>query len=162
MEEVSIEKSDSDTSKIRMQKNKNQSLTFDTSQGYSLNNDNSERLDSNPSYSSENESSENNQKSFVTSLNRTFWTPISTKFQGRRSSTVQYYFMLVITNITLEPAEFLWSLGGNMATASFSQLLVDKACNDRGYNETICDDVYYYEDIYKEVSKDVNIKFLRF
>ena len=80
--------------------------------------------------------------------------------QGGRYKTIHYYVMLVVTNITLEPAEFLWSLGGNMGAASWSQLIVDKACNDLGYNETICENVYYYDDIYKEVSKEVCILIL--
>ena len=84
----------------------------------------------------------------------------NSNFKDRKSNRIHYYFMLVIRNITLEPAEFLWGLGGNMGMASFSQLLVDKACNDRGYNETICDNVYDYDDIYKEVQKDVRILFI--
>ena len=97
------------------------------------------------------------QNSLVRFLNRSCWSPIDSKLQGRKLQTIRYYVLLVVTNITLEPAEFLWSLGGNMGIACWNQIQVDKACHDRGYNESICKDVYYYEDIYKEVSKDVII-----
>ena len=119
--------------------------------------DNMQRSSSDQILSNENQGPGNSPNSHSSTLNRVIWTPLTSKSQGRKSKSVQYYFMLVITNITLEPAEFLWSLGGNMGMASFSQLLVDKSCNDRGYNETICDNVYDYDDIYKEVQKDVII-----
>ena len=95
------------------------------------------------------------QNSLIRFLNSSCWSPIASKLQGQKLQRIRYFVLLVVSNITLEPAEFLWSLGGNMGIACWSQIQVDKACHDRGYNESICKDVNYYEEIYKEVSKDV-------
>ena len=66
------------------------------------------------------------------------------------------FITLVIQNITLEPGEFMFSLGGGIGYTCYSQLTLDKACYKRGYNQTICDNVTSYDDIYEEISHDVS------
>ena len=142
MKEISTEKENPCTSILKLENNEYSMQNKNSQQEKPSNIDNMQRPSFDQEHSRENDGTENS------------------KFKGKKSNRIHYYFMLVITNITLEPAEFLWGLGGNMGMASFSQLLVDKACNDRGYNETICDNVYDYDDIYKEVQKDVRILFI--
>ena len=69
------------------------------------------------------------------------------------------FIIFCINNITLEPGEFMFSLGGGILYTCYSQLTLDKACYGRGYNQTICDNVTAYEDIYDEISHDVIITF---
>ena len=66
------------------------------------------------------------------------------------------FITMVIQNITLEPGEFMFSLGGGIAYTCYSQLTLDKACYGRGYNETICANVTSYDDIYDQVNHDVS------
>ena len=67
------------------------------------------------------------------------------------------FMILVVQNITLEPGEFLYSLGGGIAYTCYSQMTLDKACFERGYNETICANVTSYDDIYEEINNDVSV-----
>ena len=67
------------------------------------------------------------------------------------------FIIFCIKNITLEPGEFMFSLGGGIAYTCYSQFTLDKACYDRGYNQTICDNVTAYEDIYDQISHDASI-----
>ena len=157
MEEESNKNVNSNKPGIRKQRNE-YPYSNDQEQNENTSNiDRFERSESDPNSSSEDKCRRKNNNSFTDTLNRIIWAPIDSKLQSGRFKTIHYYVMLVLTNITLEPAEFLWSLGGNMGAASVSQLIVDKACNDLGYNETICENVYNYEDIYNEVSKEVCI-----
>ena len=66
------------------------------------------------------------------------------------------FVTMVLQNITLEPGEFLYGLGGGIAYTCYSQLTLDKACYDRGYNETICNNVTSYDDIYDLINHDVS------
>ena len=74
--------------------------------------------------------------------------------KGKNSCCQRIYnfILLIISNITLEPAEFLMGLAGSIAIPSWGQMTIDKACHDLGYNSTICDDVLDYDDIYEEVN----------
>ena len=71
---------------------------------------------------------------------------------------IMAFIILCVTNLTLEPAEFMQSLAGGIAMASYSQLTIDKACHELGYNQTICDNVTSYDDIYDEVNEKVILK----
>ena len=68
------------------------------------------------------------------------------------------FIILCVTNLTLEPAEFMQSLAGGIAGASYNQLTMDKACYELGNNKTICDNVTAYDDIYDDVNDKVILK----
>ena len=89
---------------------------------------------------------------------------IQTGSKGKNSCCQRIYnfILLIINNITLEPAEFLIGLAGSIAGASWGQMQVDKACHDLGYNSTICDDVLDYDDIYEEVNHYVKYSILQY
>ena len=71
---------------------------------------------------------------------------------------IQLFFMSVVTNITLEPAMFIFDLAGGSMAASYSQMLIDKSCNDGGYNSTVCDNLVdpAYKVIHTEVTDRVS------
>ena len=84
---------------------------------------------------------------------------LQTSATGKGKNTlcqrIRSFLLLVLKNITLEPAEFMFGLSGTIAMASFSQMLIDKSCNDKGFNSTICDNILDYDDIYDEINHDV-------
>jgi hypothetical protein len=68
------------------------------------------------------------------------------------------FIILCVTNLTIEPAEFVQSLASGIGGASYNQLVMDKACYELGNNKTICDNVTAYEDIYDDVNDKVILK----
>ena len=88
-------------------------------------------------------------------------TPIIPKTIPQR---VLAFIIMCLTNITLEPGEFMFSLGGGIFYTSYGQFTLDKSCHDRGYNSTVCDNITadIYKDIYDEINHDVIIQNLNF
>ena len=74
-------------------------------------------------------------------------------------SRVQAVLQKIVTNITIEPAAFLFSLAFGIYQTVYPQMTILKACQDRGYNSSVCENLVKpeYDEIQKIVSDDVII-----